>query len=448
MMGKSTVLEIGSKAVEASDADQTEAIIHSTRRCLTRFAKSTIHQSVEEEDTTVSVRAILGKKIGVASTNSIDAASLERVARRAKEIAEHQRGNPDFTSLPSPKSVEEVQVYYQKTADIGPQERAVLVKQVVEKAEKAGLEAAGALSTQVEELSVVNSLGVQTYHPSTWATLTAIISSDDSSGYAASCSPDFEEIRAGEVAEEAVAKCLRGRNPVEIEPGKYHVLLEEYALAEILDWLSYIGFGAVKYQEGQSFMSGKIGEKIVGKDISIYDDGCDPKGCPLPFDFEGMPRQKVNLIENGVARGVVYDTITAGREGKESTGHALYPQAASHGPLPMHLHIEPGDSSKEEMLSSIEKGIWVTRFHYINGFLDPKIALFTGMTRGGTFLIEKGKLTRPIKNLRFTESMLKAFSNVEKLSTTTKVVGCDIGEACVLPALWIRDFSFTGKTEF
>lgn len=448
MRERDRLVDMAARVMRASNADQTEVLVHAHRRALTRFASSAIHQNVEEEDTVVTVRAVLGRKVGVASTNSLDQSSLKGVAERARDIADHQREDPDFESLPLPKAASSVEACCEATAGAEPQRRADVVKEVVEEADRQGLEASGALSTQLDELSVLNSLGVELSHSATWSVLTAVVSSKDSSGYAACCSADLGEIRAKEVAREAVEKCLKGRNPVEIETGRYDVLLEEYAVEEILDWLSYIGFGAVRYQDGRSFMSGRIGEGIMGEKVSIYDDGLDVTAHPLPFDFEGVPKEKVDLIEKGIARGVVHNTLTAGREGRGSTGHAIYPQAASLGPIPLHLHMQPGDSSKQELVSSIEEGIWVTRFHYINGLLDPKIALFTGMTRGGTFLIEKGKVTRPIKNLRFTESMLKAFSNVAGVSKETKVLSSGAFGASVLPAVWIKEFNFTGKTEF
>ncbi len=448
MMNRDRLLEIASKVLQASDAHQTEVLVRAQSKALTRFASSTIHQNVAEADLGLTVRAVVGKKVGVASINSLEASALKEVARKAKEIADHQRENPDFESLPSPRPVSPVEAYYEATADAEPERRAIIVKEVVEEAACQNLEAFGALSTQVYELLVVNSLGVELYHPATWSVLTVVTSSDGSSGYAAQCSPNLEDIGSRDVAREAVEKCLRGKNPVEAETGKYDVVLEPYALGEILEWLSYIGFGAARYQEGRSFMSERMGETIAGENVTIYDDGHDPVAFPLPFDFEGVPRQKVRLIERGVAKSVVYDTLTAGREERESTGHALYPQAASLGPLPLHLHMEPGDSSKEEIVESVGKGIWVTRFHYINGLLEPKTALFTGMTRAGTFLIENGKVSRPIKNLRFTESMLKAFSSVESISSEMKVLPSGALGASVLPTVWIKDFNFTGKTEF
>jgi PmbA protein len=214
----------------------------------------------------------------------------------------------------------------------------------------------------------------------------------------------------------------------------------------MLFFLGWIGFGALAVQEERSFMNGKFGQKIAGENITIWDDGYDPRGIPLPFDFEGVAKQKVMLIERGVAKNVVYDSFTAGREpGKSSTGHSL-PAPNTMGPIPINLFMAPGTATKEEMLASTERGIWVTRFHYTN-ILHPVKTILTGMTRDGTYLIENGKITRPLKNLRFTTSILDAFSNAEALGSSLKLIKDEwnsIGTSA--PAAKIHNFRFTGAT--
>lgn len=246
----------------------------------------------------------------------------------------------------------------------------------------------------------------------------------------------------------AVDKAIQSKNPTSIDPGAYTVILEEDAVATMMFFLGYLGFSALAVQEGRSFMSGHVGEKVTGDNITIWDDGFDPRGVILPFDFEGVPKQKVMLIENGVAKNAVYDTATAAREpGKKSTGHGL-PAPNTMGPLPINLIMKPGSVSKEEMIASTEKGIWVTRFHYVNP-VHPVKAILTGMTRDGTFLIENGKITRPLKNLRFTQSILEAFANAEMFSRELKMIKMGFGNfASCAPAVKIKDFTFTGATEF
>jgi predicted Zn-dependent protease len=309
------------------------------------------------------------------------------------------------------------------------------------------LNASGAFTTAVQEIAVANSLGVFAYYPTTLADLEIVIMADSGSGYAHATSVDVTQMDAQALGQEAIEKALRSRDPIEIEPGDYTVILEEHAVEEMLFYLTYLGCGALAVQEQRSFMTDRFGEKIVGRNISLWDDGLDPQGLPMPFDYEGVPKRKVDFMREGLATSVVYDTYTAGREeGKESTGHAL-PAPNPYGPFPGNRFLAPGEATKEEMLASTEKGIWITRFHYMNPVHRLK-TIVTGMTRDGTFLIEKGEITRPIKNLRFTQSILEALSSVEMIGKERKLLlSGSLGCGCV-PALKIDNFTFTGVTEF
>jgi PmbA protein len=270
--------------------------------------------------------------------------------------------------------------------------------------------------------------------------------SDDSSGYGADTAADVSTLDLETVGRMAVDKALQSRHPTGIEPGAYTVILEEAAVADMLSSLGFTGFGALALQEGRSFMTGCLGQQVTGENITIWDDGLDPRGLVLPFDFEGVPKQRVTLIEKGVAQGVVYDSFTAGREeGKVSTGHSL-PAPNTMGPIPLNLFMSSGTATKAEMLASTERGIWVTRFHYTNT-VHPVKTVLTGMTRDGTFLIENGAITRPLKNFRFTQSILEAFSRAEMLSSECKLISGRRGGIYV-PAAKIHEFQFTGTTEF
>ncbi|HMA33953.1 MAG TPA: metallopeptidase TldD-related protein, partial [Chloroflexia bacterium] len=242
---------------------------------------------------------------------------------------------------------------------------------------------------------------------------------------------------------EAIDKAVRSQNPIDIAPGAYDVILEEYAMGEMLQYLSYIGMGALALQEGRSFM--RLGEQITGANITIYDDGADPRCLPMPFDFEGVPKQRVEIIQNGVAKAVVYDTYTAGRApGKTSTGHGL-PAPNTFGPLPLNLILAPGPTPKADLIRGVKRGLWVTRFHYVN-IVHPLQTVLTGMTRDGTFLIEDGVITRPVKNLRFTQSVLAALSQAE-LANTLKLQKGFLG-GILVPAARIAGFNFSSATDF
>jgi PmbA protein len=448
VLGKGKLEEIANRVLAFSSADQTEALIFGNDEHLTRFAVNTIHQNVSEMDVAVRVRSVFGKKAGVASGNDLSDEALRKVVKSAETVARFQQDNPDFHSLPEPLPVKEVDAYFETTAACAPEERARGVAAICAMSRENGLEAAGAFSTAVEEVMVANSLGVSTYHCGTMAHVVTVIMGDDSSGYATAANMDVSALDPEAVGRVAVDKALRSRNPTEIEPGAYTVILEEDAVADMLSTLGYLGFGALAVQEGRSFMNGRFGQKITGENITLWDDGYDRRGLVLPFDFEGVPKQRVTLIENGVAKGVVYDSFTAGREeSKVSTGHSL-PAPNTFGPIPINLFMAPGHATKEEMLTSTERGIWVTRFHYTNP-VHPVKTVLTGMTRDGTFLIENGQITRPLKNLRFTQSILEALDRAEMLGSELKMIKADWGSfATCAPAAKIHEFQFTGSTEF
>jgi len=449
MTGKEKIFSLINPIIKKSPADQTEAVVINSQAGLTRYANSTIHQNVFEVNSKIYFRVALGKKIGVASTNLLDKDSLKRALEDAVTIAKNQKETPDFTGLPLKTTYKKLKTYFKKTASFTPLQRAQEIKKIFEMAGKHNFTMAGAFSTGESELAILNSNGVACFQPVSSAYINITAMSDNSSGYADGLSRNVDDLDIESLTETAIQKCLNSKNPQALEPGEYTVILEPKAIAELLEWMNYIGFGAKSYQDGTSFLSGKVGQKIMGENVSIYDDGNDDRSMAFPFDFEGMPKKKVFFLQNGVARGVVYDSITANKDKTKSTGHALTPDSPDRA-LALNLFIKGGDSNLKKMVESTERGILVTRFHYINGLIDTNNAVMTGMTRDGTFYVENGKVKHGIKNLRFTESMLKAFSNVEQLSRQRKLISSwwsDIGCICV-PAMKINNFRFTGKTEF
>jgi len=250
------------------------------------------------------------------------------------------------------------------------------------------------------------------------------------------------------VGKEAAKLALAALKTKRIKTKTAKIILTQFALQELLYYTLINALKADNVQRGKSPFKGKIGEEVASKIVTIYDDGLDPEGLQVPFDFEGAPKKKVTFFERGVAKEVSYDSFTAGREGKNSTGHGLIaPNTA--GPIPINLFMKEGESSLEGMIRSVRRGIYVTRFHYTN-VVEPMKAVITGMTRDGTFLIEGGEITRPIKNLRFTESILKALSRVVAISKDRKI--CSEGTVysrrfitgTVVPAIKIDGFNFSG----
>ena len=436
MLGESKCLELVDAALKACECDQAEVIIWSQDTALTRFADSVIHQNVAEVNAMVSVRAVVGKRIGVARGNQLGADDVPAVARRALDLARVAAPDEKFVSLPGPESYPTVQTYSDATAASTPELRAEAIRSVVAVAEGHGCRASGSLAADKSEIAIGNSLGIRAYTPATDASFITVAADDESSGYAEWRGTDIAQLNAARLAEIAARRCVDGRGAEPIEPGEYTVVLEPLAVGDMLSMLAYMGMGAMAFQEGRSFMSGRIGEKLAGDNITIWDDATDPRQRAVPFDWEGAAKRKVTIIENGFARGPVYDSYTAHKEGKKSTGHG-FPAPNTWGPAPMHLFLGSGDATVEEMIASTGRGLLVTRFHYTN-IVHEKQTLFTGMTRDGTFVIENGKVARPVKNLRFTQSILGALSDVEMIGRAGQLT-----EYAYVPALKIGKFAFT-----
>ncbi len=445
MIGEERIRELTDDLLSHSRADQTEVVVTGDESALTRFANSAIHQNVLESNAEVRVRVVLGKKIGVATSNTLDPAALRKLTDTAMAAARNQPENPDFVSLPAPQPFARLDACDADTAYCEPEKRAEAVRAMCALALEHQLSAAGALETGYHEYAVANSLGVFAYDTQSFAGLNTVVMSDSGSGYAEQNSIRFSDLDPQAAAREAIDKAIKSRNPVDLPAGEYVTILEEYAVAEMLFYLAYMGFGAQSVQEGRSFMNGRFGQTVADPRISIWDDGRDLRTFPWSFDFEGVPKQRVDLIAGGVASAVVYDSYTGNREGKPSTGHAL-PAPNPYGPFPLNLIMGTGGATKSEMLASVDRGLWVTRFHYVN-IVHPMQTVLTGMTRDGTFLIEKGEIVGPVKNFRFTQSVLEALSAVRMIGRDT-VFASSHSEGAVVPALLVDRFRFSGTTQF
>jgi predicted Zn-dependent protease len=443
MFGPERFQRIAEVILQHSQADQTELFLWAKESGLTRFANSYIHQNVSQKDAEVAIRAVVGRRVGVTRTNDLSPESLKRTTDQAIAIARVQVEDPGFSSLPEPASIPSVEAFAPGTADCTPQERARRVSAICRLAKGKNLQASGALSTGWAEYMVANSLGVRAYFPFTRAEWNIVVMGDSGSGHASAVAVDLDVLDGETMGREAVDKALRSADPVDLPPGEYEVILEEYATAMMLSYMSFLGFSSLALQEKRSFM--RLGERILGPEISIWDDGLDATGLPRPFDFEGVPKKRLDLIKEGVAQAVVYDSYTAGREqDRASTGHAL-PAPSIRGPMPQNLFLAPGDTPREELVRSVKHGVWITRFWYVRP-VHPLSVTLTGMTRDGTFLIENGEITKPVKNLRFTQGILEALNDVAAISRETRLVPAFFGSARV-PALHLRRFLFTGATK-
>lgn len=445
MLGQQHVEGLLKQVLSYSEADETEVLIVGQESALTRFAGNIIHQNVAETDVTVTVRAVSGKRVGMAATNNLGKEALAAVADRALVHARQQPEDPDFPGLPEPRPIEPVQSFDDATADYSPAARATGVGSICALANERGMTAAGAFRTTARELAIANSHGLFAYHPSTSANLQAVITGADGSGRARASSVRVHEIDAEAIGREAVATALRSQNPRPLEPGDYTVVVDPYVTADLINWLGNSGMSAESVQDGRSWMNDRIGTRVMSPLISIWDDARDPLGSPSPFDAEGVPRQRVQIVEQGVVSGPVYDRYTAHKEGRETTGHATAPGFFFSGPLPANLHVGTGEASVEEMIKATPRGLYITSFWYTR-LVHPRDCVITGMTRDGLSMIENGELTYAVKNLRFTQSYVQALADVEAVGRDPKTLIDELFGALRVPALKISRFTFTGST--
>ena len=442
-IGQERLADAAGAALDVA-ADGVAVLAFHSAGGLTRFASSHIHQNTWREDVEFRVVAVVdGTKVGVASTHSLDPEAVRRAAEDAVAIARVAPGDPDFPGLAPPAEYPEKRGYDEATANATPDDRARAVGLALHEVPDT-MEAAGYVETVADEVLILSTTGLRAFGRSSRAGISVLAMTDDSSGYAERLEHGLDDLDAAALATRSVDKAERSRNPASIEPGAYTVILEPAAVSTLMQFLGYLGFGAKAFLEERSFMSGRIGQKLTSELITIVDDPTADDALGLPFDFEGVPSQRAELIQHGVARNVVWDRATAKKGGVSSTGHALPPPNA-YGPIPLNLRMEPGSSTIDDMVASTERGLLVTRFHYSN-VVNEKETVLTGMTRDGTFLISDGRIQQGVKNLRYTQNALEALSSVDAVGDKTEISTELFFGGSRAPALKIRDFKFSSAT--
>jgi len=436
--------EIADIVIKVSQADETEVLALEQDESLTRFANNCIHQNVTERNVQITVRSVIGTKVGIAVSNDVRPDNLRELTARAYAVARLQPDNPEFKGLPGAQRPTPVSSFDPAVAHCTPEERAARVAVICGKATSSKCSAAGSVTTSILSIGIANSKGVFAEHRSTMVDASTVIMGSNSSGWAQSSGWRLNSINAEALVDEALAKVRLGTDPVGFEPGDYTVILDPYATADILEMLAFDGMGALSVQEGRSWMNGRLGQRVMAESVNIIDDGLSTDGIPWPFDFEGVPRKVVPVVASGVALTPVFDSFTAGREeGKQSTGHATPPSPQGRfGPAPMNLFLRPGTSKLDEMIQSTKLGLYITRFWYTRT-VHPRDAVVTGMTRDGTFVVRNGEIAHPIKSMRFTQSYVEALKTTEAIGATSRLLRSGFGGATSVPALKLGQFRFT-----
>ncbi len=431
---KEEARHIMEKALSFSTADACVITISGSESGNIRYARNTVSTAGHRSNQTLAVQSSYGKKSGTATIDEFDDTSLEKVVKRAEELAKLSPENPEFMEPLGPQTYDESKTYSKATAGITPEYRAEVANSSIGPAANQDVTAAGFLNDSAGFNAMLNSKGLFAYNKSTNVNFTVTMRTNDGtgSGWVTRDLTDISKFDAAEASKIAIDKAILSREAKAIEPGKYTVILEPAASIGLLENM----FGALNARtadEGRSFMSKegggtKLGEKIVDERVNIWSDPLHPEVPTATWDGSGQALKKMNWIENGVVKNLAYGRFWAKEKGVDPV------------PFPPNGIMDGGDASLEDLIKSTRKGILVTRLWYIRN-VDPQTLLYTGLTRDGTFYIENGRIKYPVKNFRFNESPIIMLNNLETLGKQVRINGN------LIPYMKIRDFTFTSLSD-
>ncbi|MGH9488085.1 MAG: TldD/PmbA family protein [Terriglobales bacterium] len=436
----------------AGSGPELEVTLEETNSELTRFANNTIHQNVAESSLTLSLRSQLEGRTARATSHRLDPQGIADLVARTLSLTRSQAPDPDLLSMAAAAALQPVDRWDDTTAALTPADRAASVAAMVDIARRESMTAAGICSSQHSASAVTNSNGLEAFYRSTGAEYSVTMLNGDSSGWAKAGSVHWSQLDAASGARIAAAKARASAHPSDAPAGRYTVILEPAAVLDLLIFVMW-DFGAQAILDQRSFLSGRLGQKLFGDNVTIADDCFHALQSGPPFDGEGVPRRRVPLVENGWVRNVVFSRQSAADWKKRNpvspapvpTGHA-FPLPNPYGEAPLNVVFSGGEVPVERMISETGRGILVTRLWYIRE-VDPYRKILTGMTRDGTFLIENGRLAHGVRNFRFNQSMIELLTQIEAMSPSVRASGEESFDM-VVPALKVHDFNFTEVTKF
>ncbi len=428
------------KVVGFSKADECTAQLTGAIRGNVRFARNDVSTAGITDNIELAVQVAFGKRIGTATINQFDDAALERVVRRAEELAKLAPENPEFMPAVTKQTYKPTDTFSASTAGIDANYRAKVATASIGPCRAEKLIAAGYLEDQAGFVAFLNSKGNYGYQTSTSADYTCTVRTEDGrgSGWVGHNVQDVATFSAGEDIRVAMRKASASAEAKALEPGKYTVILEPAAAAGLIQFMFFF-FDARSADEGRSFLSkkgggNKLGEQVYGPQVTMFTDPAYPGAAVLPWDEDGVPRAKLPIIQNGKLMNMNYSRFWAQKQGK--------PQQAQFG----NVIMEGGTKSTADLIRTTERGILVSRTWYIR-MVDPQTVLLTGLTRDGTFYIENGQIKYPVKNFRFNESPVIMLNNVEELGKPVRVKGDEADSPMVIPPMKLRDFTFTSLSD-
>ena len=438
------IIETVLRLAKSTEAVETEVHVDEVADALTRFANNGIHQNVFEHVVTVSVRTAAGGRTARATTNRLDQDSLRAAIEASLSLAHSQPRDPKLLPMPGKQRYRKVSRFIKATAAVSPEDRARAVRLACDLAAKKGQVAAGIFSSGISQAAVGNSRGLFATYSETHSQFSITMQEDPAASWAKADSADVRDFRPQNLAERASEKAHLAVKTQELAPGRYTVILEPAAVLDLVGFLFY-DFAATAVQDKRSCLNDRMGKQLFGKNISIVDDVFHPLQKGAPFDGEGMPRQRVLVVDRGVPKNLVYSRASAKAARRKPTGHG-FALPNEYGEAPMNLVFSGGESTVEKMVASTDRGLLVTRLWYIRE-VDPYEKVMTGMTRDGLFLVENGRVTSAVKNFRFNQSLIEMLRNVELMSPAVRATGEESFEM-VVPAMKVREFHFSEVTKF
>lgn len=443
MLSREQMYQIIDFAVAEAEGYDIRVMVVSSEEGLTRFANSEIHQNVFEDVTSVELTVFQGKKRSAIETNLYSEEGLRVAVKEAiNNLQFLPEGEVELPLVDAPLAIESDHFNAELAQQFGTLERAKYVQEGLKMLDF-GFKAYGALSHKEQVVALGNSKGIKRSARDNVVEFSVLISEENGgSSYTELTSSNPAELDIIGAFKTVYERAKMNKNPMELQPGAYTVILEPLAVCEILSYLSYIGFSGKSVHDRYSFLTGKLGEKIFDEKLTIVDDFTNENTVYLPFDFEGFPRKVVTLVEKGVAKELVYDQLSAIKDGVKSTGHSV--NMPQNGGMPLNIVVSAGEQSLQEMIEGTENGLLITRFHYMN-VVNPRQAILTALTRDGVFKIENGKLVGAVKNMRFTESMVECLKEVPAISKERQQVKAFASNSYV-PSIKLNNFHFTGKT--
>ncbi len=441
VLSRAEAQAIVEKVVKMSKADSINVTLNTNYNTNVRFADNQMSTAGSLVDAGVAVQSSFGPKHAVVTTNDLSDESLRRCVEQSEVLARLAPDDPEAMPELDPQRYVDVNAYFDSTAGVDAAARAQAALTALAPARKAGdIKAAGYLVAGAGCTALANNKGMFAYHRATSVNYTLTVRTTDGtgSGWAAADHPDWRQIDFEKVSARAIEKARASRQPAAIEPGRYTVIFEPQAVGDVVQLIAFYA-DARQADEGRSPFSkqgggNKVGEKIVDQRVSIYSDPADAQLLAQPFDGEGLPIARQVWVEGGTLKQLQYSRFWARKQSKTPTGGAT------------SLKMAGGTDSMEAMIRSTQRGILVTRLWYLRE-VDPRTILYTGLTRDGTFLIEEGRISRSIRNLRFNESPLFMLNNLEMLGPSERLAGTEAGGAVAMPALKVRDFNFTSLSE-